>query len=75
MLADADGICFPSYNTITEKIGIGETKLKNAIKHLIELGNVKKTNRTKENSSAGSNLYMMCETAPTLSNNTRFFCI
>ena len=23
MLADDDGICFPSYNTIAEKIGIG----------------------------------------------------
>ena len=61
MLADDDGICFPSYNTIAEKIGIGETKAKNAIKHLIELGIVKKTNRTKENGSAGSNLYVVCE--------------
>ena len=61
MLADDDGICFPSYNTIAEKIGIGETKAKNAIKRLIELGIIKKTNRTKENGSAGSNLYVVCE--------------
>ena len=61
MLADDDGICFPSYNTIAEKIGIGETKAKNAIKHLIELGIIKKTNRTKEDGSAGSNLYVVCE--------------
>jgi len=25
MLANDNGICFPSYNTIAEKIGIGET--------------------------------------------------
>lgn len=61
MLSDDDGICFPSYNTIAEKIGIGETKAKNAIKHLIELGIIKKTNRTKEDGSAGSNLYVVCE--------------
>ncbi|MBQ2897971.1 MAG: helix-turn-helix domain-containing protein [Clostridia bacterium] len=61
MLADDDGICFPSYNTIAEKIGIGETKAKNAIKRLIELGIIKKTNRTKEDGSAGSNLYVVCE--------------
>ena len=61
MLADDDGICFSSYNTIAEKIGIGETKAKNAIKHLIELGIIKKTNRTKEDGSAGSNLYVVCE--------------
>ncbi len=61
MLADDNGICFPSYNTIAEKIGIGETKAKNAIKHLIELGIIKKTNRIKENGSAGSNLYVVCE--------------
>ncbi len=61
MLSDDDGACFPSYNTIAEKIGIGETKAKNAIKHLIELGIIKKTNRTKEDGSAGSNLYVVCE--------------
>ena len=61
MLSDDDGVCFPSYNTIAEKIGIGETKAKNAIKHLIELGIIKKTNRTKEDGSAGSNLYVVCE--------------
>ena len=61
MLADDDGICFPSYNTIAEKIGIGETKTKNTIKHLIELGIIKKTNRTKENGGTGSNLYVVCE--------------
>lgn len=61
MLSDDDGICFPSYNTIAEKIGIGETKAKNAIKHLIELGIIKKINRTKEDGSAGSNLYVVCE--------------
>ncbi len=61
MLADDDGICFPSYNTIAEKIGIGETKAKNVIKRLIELGIIKKTNRTKEDGSAGSNLYVVCE--------------
>ena len=61
MLADDNGICFPSYNTIAEKIGIGETKAKNAIKHLIELAIIKKTNRIKENGSAGSNLYVVCE--------------
>ena len=61
MLSDDDGVCFPSYNTIAEKIGIGETKAKNAIKHLIELGIIKKTNRTKEDGSTGSNLYVVCE--------------
>lgn len=61
MLADDDGICFPSYNKIAEKIGIGGTKVKNAIKHLIELEIINKTNRTKENGSAGSNLYVVCE--------------
>ena len=61
MLSGNDGICFPSYNTIAEKIGIGETKAKNAIKHLNELGIIKKTNRTKEDGSAGSNLYVVCE--------------
>lgn len=61
MLADDEGVCFPSYNTIAEKIGIGETKAKNAIKHLIELGIINKTNRTKEDGSVGSNLYVVCE--------------
>ena len=61
MLSDNDGTCYPSYKTIAEKIGIGETKAKNAIKHLIELGIIKKTNRTKEDGSAGSNLYVVCE--------------
>ena len=61
MLADDEGLCFPSYNTIAEKTGIGETKAKTAIKHLIELGIINKTNRTKEDGSAGSNLYVVCE--------------
>ena len=61
MLADDEGVCFPSYNTIAEKIGIGETKVKNAVKHLIEFGIINKTNRTKEDGSAGSNLYVVCE--------------
>lgn len=61
MLANDEGVCFPSYSTIAEKIGIGETKVKNAIKHLIELGIINKTNRTKEDGSAGSNLYVVCE--------------
>lgn len=61
MLADDEGVCFPSYNTIAEKISIGETKVKKAIKHLIELGIISKTNRTKEDGSAGSNLYVVCE--------------
>ena len=63
MLADDEGVCFPSYNTIAEKIGIGETKVKNAVKHLIEFGIINKTNRTKEDGSAGSNLYVVCEKA------------
>ncbi|WP_337398867.1 helix-turn-helix domain-containing protein [Congzhengia sp.] len=61
MLSDDEGVCFPSYNTIAEKIGIGETKVKSAIKRLIELGIINKTNRTKEDGSAGSNLYVVCE--------------
>lgn len=61
MLADDEGVCFPSYSTIAENIGVGETKVKATIKHLIELKIIKKTNRTKENGSAGSNLYVVCE--------------
>ena len=56
MLADDDGICFPSYNTIAEKIGIGETKAENAIKRLIELEIIKKPNWIKEDGRADSNL-------------------
>lgn len=61
MLSDDEGICFPSYSTIVAKIGIGETKVKNAIKHLTELGLITKKKRMKDNGSASSNLYVVCE--------------
>ena len=61
MLSDDEGICFPSYSTIAAKIGIGETKVKNSIKHLTELGLIKKKKRMKDNGSASSNLYVVCE--------------
>lgn len=61
MLSDDEGICFPSYSTIAAKIGIGETKVKNSIKHLTELGLITKKKRMKDNGSASSNLYVVCE--------------
>lgn len=61
MLADDDGICFPSYNTIADRIDISETKAKDSIKKLIDLGLIKKEKRKKADGSAGSNLYVVCE--------------
>ena len=61
MLSDNDGSCYPSYKTIADRIGISETKAKDAIKNLIDLGLIKKEKRKKADGSASSNLYVVCE--------------
>lgn len=61
MLADDDGTCYPSYKTIAERIDISETKAKNSIKKLIDIGIIKKEKRNKADGSATSNLYVVCE--------------
>lgn len=61
MLADDDGTCYPSYKTISERIDISETKAKNSIKKLIDIGIIKKEKRKKADGSATSNLYVVCE--------------
>ena len=61
LLADEKGTCYPSYKTIASKIGISESKAKDAIKKLISLSIIKKDKRKKANGSAGSNLYVVCE--------------
>ena len=61
MLSDNDGTCYPSYKTIADRIGISETKAKDSIKKLIDLGLIKKEKRKKADGSASSNLYEVCE--------------
>ena len=61
MLSDNDGTCYPSYKTIADRIDISETKAKNSIKKLIDLGLIKKEKRKKADGSASSNLYVVCE--------------
>lgn len=61
MLSDNDGTCYPSYKTIADRIDISETKAKDSIKKLIDLGLIKKEKRKKANGSATSNLYVVCE--------------
>ncbi len=61
MLSDNDGTCYPSYKTIADRIDISETKTKDSIKKLIDLGLIKKEKRKKADGSATSNLYVVCE--------------
>ncbi len=61
MLSDNDGTCYPSYKTIADRIDISETKAKDSIKKLIDLGLIKKEKRKKADGSATSNLYVVCE--------------
>ena len=61
LLADEEGTCYPSYKTIASKIGISESKAKDAIKKLISLSIIKKEKRKKADGSASSNLYVVCE--------------
>ena len=61
MLSDNDGTCYPSYKTIADRIDISETKAKDSIKKLIDLGLIKKEKRKKADGSAASNLYVVCE--------------
>ncbi len=61
MLSDNDGTCYPSYKTIADRIDISETKAKDSIKKLIDLGLIKKEKRKKSDGSASSNLYVVCE--------------
>ena len=61
MLSDNDGTCYPSYKTIADRIDISETKAKDSIKKLIDLGLIKKEKRKKSDGSATSNLYVVCE--------------
>lgn len=61
MLSDDEGTCYPSYKTIADRIGISETKAKDSIKKLINLGLIKKEKRKKADGSATSNLYVVCE--------------
>lgn len=61
MLSDNDGTCYPSYKTIADRIDISETKAKDSIKNLIDLGLIKKEKRKKADGSASSNLYVVCE--------------
>ena len=61
MLSDNDGTCYPSYKTIADRIDISETKAKDSIKKLIDLGLIKKEKRKKADGSASSNLYVVCE--------------
>ena len=61
MLSDSDGTCYPSYKTIADRIGISETKAKDSIKKLIDIGLIKKEKRKKADGSASSNLYVVCE--------------
>ena len=61
MLSDDDGTCYPSYKTIADRIDISETKAKDSIKKLIDIGLIKKEKRKKADGSASSNLYVVCE--------------
>ncbi len=61
MLSDNEGTCYPSYKTIADRINISETKAKDSIKKLIDLGLIKKEKRKKADGSASSNLYVVCE--------------
>ena len=61
MLSDNDGTCYPSYKTIADRIDISETKAKDSIRKLIDLGLIKKEKRKKADGSASSNLYVVCE--------------
>lgn len=61
MLSDDEGTCYPSYKTIADRIDISETKAKDSIKKLIDLGLIKKEKRKKADGSASSNLYVVCE--------------
>lgn len=56
--ADGNGNgAFPSYNTISEKLGISRPKVIETIKHLISIGLITKTTRTDDAGDATSNLY------------------
>ena len=61
MLSDDEGTCYPSYKTIADRIDISETKAKDSIKKLIDIGLIKKEKRKKADGSASSNLYVVCE--------------
>ncbi|MBQ9097282.1 MAG: helix-turn-helix domain-containing protein [Clostridia bacterium] len=61
MLSDDEGTCYPSYKTIADRIDISETKAKDSVKKLIDLGLIKKEKRKKADGSASSNLYVVCE--------------
>ncbi len=61
MLSDDEGTCYTSYKTIADRIDISETKAKDSIKKLIDLGLIKKEKRKKADGSASSNLYVVCE--------------
>ena len=60
-LADDNCLCFPSYQTLSRETGISLSKVKNSIKHLVELEIIAKENQFKDNRSASSNHYVVCE--------------
>ena len=59
MLLDDEGTCYPSYKTIADRIGISETKAKDSIKKLVNLGFIKKEKRKKSDGSSTSNIYVV----------------
>ena len=60
-LADENCLCFPSYQTLSRATGISISKVKISIKHLVEIEIIAKENQFKDNGSAGSNHYVVCE--------------
>jgi hypothetical protein len=59
--ADAHGEnAFPSLTTITKKLGIGRTKASETIQLLVDVGLIRKENRTDKDGDAAANLYTIC---------------
>lgn len=55
-----DGQCFPSYNTIADKVGCGRKKVIECIKKLIESKLIQKESRKNEYDENTSNMYYIC---------------
>lgn len=62
--ANADGECWPSYNTISDDVGYGRREVIRAVDDLIELGLIVKRPQTRDNGSSTSNVFTVMTLTP-----------
>jgi DNA-binding Lrp family transcriptional regulator len=62
--ANKDGVCFPSLNTLAERLGFSKPTVIKAIETLIEHGLIQKVNRFNDKGEHISNLYLILEVKP-----------